>query len=183
MVSSDVNLVWPLLFHLVSHNPRTLMYFLISLATCADLAVSYRVQMFHVPILVVALVVKGFVSEMASRRLAPVRVIDSSREEFSRPGICRLVCCSFCSCEGFYGVELLAPHPILLLYPGLGPAEYHWVFQAKFEEEMNPSTNYWRTRPSLDLQEDHHRRLVAAHQVWQGPYWAVRTQNHIPINQ
>jgi hypothetical protein len=25
--------------------------------------------------------------------------------------------------------------------------------------------------------------IVAPHQVWQGPYWAVRTQNHIPINQ
>jgi hypothetical protein len=40
----------------------------------------------------------------------------------------------------------------------------------------------------MDLQEDpsplpgdpminHHRPLAAANQVWQGPYWAVRTQN------
>jgi hypothetical protein len=44
----------------------------------------------------------------------------------------------------------------------------------------------------MDLQEDpsplpgdpsvdHHRRLDAANQVWQGPYWAVRTQNRIPM--
>jgi hypothetical protein len=43
---------------------------------------------------------------------------------------------------------------------------------------MNPSTTYWRTRTSLDLQEDlsplprdprvdHHRRLNETHEVWQ----------------
>jgi hypothetical protein len=62
----------------------------------------------------------------------------------------------------------------------------------QLEEEMDPSTTYWRTTTSMDLQEDpsplpgdlridHHRRLDAANQVWQGPYWAVRTQNRIPI--
>jgi hypothetical protein len=29
-----------------------------------------------------------------------------------------------------------------------------------------------------DLRIDHHCRLFAAHQVWQGPYWAVCTHNH-----
>jgi hypothetical protein len=59
-------------------------------------------------------------------------------------------------------------------------------------KEMDPSTTYWRTITSMDLQEDpsplpgdpridHHRRLDAANQVWQGPYWAVRTQNRIPM--
>jgi hypothetical protein len=41
----------------------------------------------------------------------------------------------------------------------------------------------------MDLQEDpsplpridHHRRLDAANQVWQGPYCAVRTQNRISM--
>jgi hypothetical protein len=44
----------------------------------------------------------------------------------------------------------------------------------QLEEEMNPFTTYWRTRTSLDLQEDpsplpgdprvdHHRRLDAVH--------------------
>jgi hypothetical protein len=62
----------------------------------------------------------------------------------------------------------------------------------QLDEEMNPSTTYWRTRTPLDLQEDHShyqgiRRsttIVAAHQVWQSPYWAVRTQNlsaNIPL--
>jgi hypothetical protein len=48
------------------------------------------------------------------------------------------------------------------------------------KEEMNPSTTYWRTRTSFNLQEDrsslpgdlrveHNRRLAAAYQVWQGP--------------
>jgi hypothetical protein len=60
----------------------------------------------------------------------------------------------------------------------------------QLEEEMDPSTTYWRTIISMNLQEDpsplpgdprvdHHRRLDAANQVWQGPYWAVRTQNRI----
>jgi hypothetical protein len=60
----------------------------------------------------------------------------------------------------------------------------------QLEEEMDPSATYWRTIISMDLQEDpsplpgdpridHHRRLDAANQVWQGPYWAVRTQNRI----
>jgi hypothetical protein len=85
IVSLDVNLVWPLPLHLVSHTPRTLMlYFMILFATCADLSVSYRVRMFLVPVLVVALVVKRFVCKLDSRRFAPARVIDS----FSRPGDC-----------------------------------------------------------------------------------------------
>jgi hypothetical protein len=82
MIPSDVNLVWPLPFDLVLNDPRTLMlYFLISLATCADLAFSYRVLMFQVPILVVALVVKRFFGKLASRRLASARIMDSSGEE------------------------------------------------------------------------------------------------------
>jgi hypothetical protein len=50
----------------------------------------------------------------------------------------------------------------------------------QLEEEMNPSTTYWRTITSLDLQEDpfplsrdpwvdYHHRLDVAHQMWQGP--------------
>jgi hypothetical protein len=64
----------------------------------------------------------------------------------------------------------------------------------QLEEEMDPSTIFWRTIIFMDIQEDpsllsgdlrvdHHRHLNTANQVWQGPYWAVRTQNRIPINQ
>jgi hypothetical protein len=62
----------------------------------------------------------------------------------------------------------------------------------QLEDEMNPSTTYWRARTSLDPQEDHspipgdlrvdpHRRLDATHQVWQGPYLAACTQNLITV--
>lgn len=34
-----------------------------------------------------------------------------------------------------------------------------------------------------DSKVDHHRHLQAAHQVWQGPYRAVRTQNQINLSQ
>jgi hypothetical protein len=62
------------------------------------------------------------------------------------------------------------------------------------EEEIDPSTTYSWTITSLDHQEDpsslpgdprvdHHRRLDAANQVWQGPHWTVRTQNLIPVSR
>jgi hypothetical protein len=64
----------------------------------------------------------------------------------------------------------------------------------QLEEEMDQSTTYWKTRPPLDVYEgpspllggpmvDHHRRLVAAHQVWLGPYWTIRTQRSILFSQ
>ena len=81
-VSPVSSLDWPLLFHRVSHNPRTLMlYFLISLATWADLLASYRVFIFQVPILDFAFVEMRFVCKLASRGLSPACVIDSSEEE------------------------------------------------------------------------------------------------------
>jgi hypothetical protein len=61
------------------------------------------------------------------------------------------------------------------------PPTIPWGSVGNRLEEMDLSTSHWRTKPSVDLQEDpspllgdprvdHHRRLVTAHQVWQGPY-------------
>jgi hypothetical protein len=43
-----------------------MLYLLISLATCADFPLSYRVLMFQVPILVLALIIRRLVGELAS---------------------------------------------------------------------------------------------------------------------
>jgi uncharacterized membrane protein len=48
----------------------------------------HRVLMFQVPILVLALVVRRLVGELASRRLSPARVMVPPEEESSRPGSC-----------------------------------------------------------------------------------------------
>ena len=78
------NLVRPVPFHLVSHSPRIVKsYLCISLHTCADLPVSYRVWMFQVPILVLRLVVRRVVRSLASRRLLPARVMGSTRGDSS----------------------------------------------------------------------------------------------------
>ena len=80
-MSPLANLVRPVLFHLVSHSPRIFKsYLCISLNTCTDLPVSYRVRMFQVPILVLCLVVRRVVSSLASQRLSPARVMGSARE-------------------------------------------------------------------------------------------------------
>ncbi|KAL6482369.1 hypothetical protein MHYP_G00104490 [Metynnis hypsauchen] len=63
-----------------------MLYLFISLATCAAFPLWYRVWMFQVPILVLALDVRRLVGKQASQRLSLARVMGHSEETSSRPG-------------------------------------------------------------------------------------------------
>lgn len=110
---ADVKRTCPLPFHLTSLRPSTLMlYLIISFAIWATFLTLYRVLMFQVPILVLALIDRGFVGALASQWLSPTHVMSSSCEPFSRsryPSSCGVVAVSVTWC--IYEVELLTARP------------------------------------------------------------------------
>ena len=121
-VSPVLRRIWPDCVHLVLLR-TAMLYCLISVETCAVFPVSNMVQIFHVLMVVIALVERRFSTVCHTQSLwAAFPSQNMSWWIYSR--------WHFWSSYSFYGVGLLTPCPNLLLYPGLGPARNQLISRA-----------------------------------------------------